>query len=98
MEVLWIGKTGEANVWYHIYPFAKVKNINKVHIVRYKKPIRDIPNSVSYEFNGKPTIFGLVRTFLKSLYVIKNNKPLLIIGDLEQGVLSALAMNKKKGK
>jgi glycosyltransferase involved in cell wall biosynthesis len=74
MEVLWIGKTGEANVWYHIYPFAKVKNINKVHIVRYKKPIRDIPNSVSYEFNGKPTIFGLVRTFLKSLYVIKNNK------------------------
>jgi len=30
-------------------------------------------------------------------YVIKNNKPLLIIGDLEQGVLSALAMNKMKG-
>jgi chaperonin GroEL len=29
--------------------------------------------------------------------VIKNNKPLLIIGDLEQGVLSALAMNKMKG-
>jgi len=30
-------------------------------------------------------------------YVIKNNKPLLIIGDVEQGVLSALAMNKNKG-
>jgi chaperonin GroEL len=30
-------------------------------------------------------------------YVIKNNKPLLIIGDLEQGVLSALAMNRMKG-
>ncbi len=30
-------------------------------------------------------------------HVIKNNKPLLIIGDLEQGVLSALAMNKIKG-
>ena len=30
-------------------------------------------------------------------YVIKNNKHLLIIGDLEQGVLSALAMNKLKG-
>ena len=30
-------------------------------------------------------------------YVIKNNKPLLIIGDVEQGVLSALAMNKTKG-
>lgn len=30
-------------------------------------------------------------------YVIKNNKPLLIISDLEQGVLSALAMNKSKG-
>ena len=30
-------------------------------------------------------------------YVIKNNKPLLIIGDLEQCVLSTLATNKKKG-
>ena len=30
-------------------------------------------------------------------FVIKNNKPLLIIGDLEQQVLSALAMNKAKG-
>jgi len=30
-------------------------------------------------------------------YVIKNNKPLLIIGDLEDGVLAALAMNKTKG-
>jgi len=30
-------------------------------------------------------------------YVIKNNKPLLIIGDVDQGVLSALAMNKNKG-
>ena len=30
-------------------------------------------------------------------YVIKNSKPLLIIGDLDQNVLSALAMNKVKG-
>ena len=30
-------------------------------------------------------------------YVIKNNKSLLIIGDLDQGVLSALAMNKSRG-
>ena len=30
-------------------------------------------------------------------FVITNNKPLLIIGDVEQGVLSALAMNKTKG-
>ena len=30
-------------------------------------------------------------------YVIKNAKPLLIIGDLDQNVLSALAMNKVKG-
>ena len=36
-----------------------------------------------------------VQTVLE--YVIKNNKPLLIIGDLEKGVLSALAMNKIKG-
>ena len=30
-------------------------------------------------------------------YVIKNNKPLLVIGDLSPEVLSALAMNKTKG-
>jgi len=30
-------------------------------------------------------------------YVIKNNKPLLIIGEVEPGVLSALVMNKMKG-
>jgi len=30
-------------------------------------------------------------------FVITNNKPLLIIGDVEQNVLSALAMNKSKG-
>ena len=30
-------------------------------------------------------------------YVIKNNKPLLIIADIEQPVISALAMNKVKG-
>tara|TARA_R110000803_G_C11985391_1_gene321232 strand:+ start:2118 stop:3677 length:1560 start_codon:yes stop_codon:yes gene_type:complete len=30
-------------------------------------------------------------------YIIKDNKPLLIIGDLEHGVISALAMNKVKG-
>ncbi len=30
-------------------------------------------------------------------YVIKNNKALLIIGEVEPGVLSALVMNKKKG-
>jgi chaperonin GroEL len=30
-------------------------------------------------------------------YVIKNNKPLLIIADCEQSVISALAMNKVKG-
>ena len=30
-------------------------------------------------------------------FVITNNKPLLIIGDVEQSVLSALAMNKTKG-
>ena len=30
-------------------------------------------------------------------YVIKNNKPLLIVADIEAPVISALAMNKVKG-
>ena len=30
-------------------------------------------------------------------YVIKNNRSLLVIGEIEAGVLSALVMNKKKG-
>jgi glycosyltransferase involved in cell wall biosynthesis len=45
MKVLWIGKTGQANVWYHLYPFIASKTIEKIYVVRYKKPQRDISSS-----------------------------------------------------
>tara|TARA_B100000315_G_scaffold259674_1_gene316606 strand:+ start:3216 stop:3398 length:183 start_codon:yes stop_codon:yes gene_type:complete len=32
---LWIGKTGNTNAWYHIYPFTISKYINEVNILRH---------------------------------------------------------------
>lgn len=34
MRLLWIGKTGDANAWYHIYPFVKSDLVDEVVIVR----------------------------------------------------------------
>ena len=55
----------------------------------------ELDNPLVLLIESKVDTIRQIQTVLE--YVIKNNKPLLIIGDLEQGVLSALAMNKIKG-
>ena len=76
MNGLWIGKTGDGNAWYHIFPFAESKKTKKLHIVRYKYPQRKINNS-NVEFhifksNGKfSEAFKLLITGFR---VIKRNK------------------------
>ena len=83
-------------------------HVEVVDGVQYEKGLKNshfITNKVSKTAElEKPLILLLespvdtIRQIQSVLeYVIKNNKPLLIIGDLEQGVLSALAMNKTKG-
>jgi len=42
MRVLWIGKTGDANAWYHIYPFVESAHTSEITVVRSTLPARDI--------------------------------------------------------
>ncbi len=74
MEILWIGKTGDANVWYHTYPFAVQKKIKKIHIVRYKKPQKNIPNSLHYNFTEGNFILSFFKILFISIRILKNHK------------------------
>ena len=48
MNILWFGKTGEANAWYHISLTAEPELVNNVKVIRYKNPAR-IPESNNVE-------------------------------------------------
>jgi glycosyltransferase involved in cell wall biosynthesis len=71
LNVLWIGKTGDANAWYHIYPFALSKYCEKVHIVRYRKALREIPNTKYYTFKSKSFVTEIFQMFFTGLSVLK---------------------------
>ncbi len=68
---------------------------NRHFITNVENQSAELENPLVLLVESKIDSIRQVQTVLE--YVIKNNKPLLIIGDLEQGVLSALAMNKIKG-
>ena len=71
---LWIGKTGDANCWYHIYPFAKACQTDKLYIVRYKKAFKEIPNSCYYLYKCKGNHFDYLRYFIKGFHVLMRNR------------------------
>ena len=72
------------------------KGITNSHFITNKQSkIAELENPLVLLIESPIDTIRQIQTVLE--YVIKNNKPLLIIGDLEQGVLSALAMNKIKG-
>ena len=68
---------------------------NRHFITNAETQSAELENPLVLLVESKIDSIRQIQTVLE--YVIKNNKPLLIIGDLEQGVLSALAMNKMKG-
>ena len=72
MNVLWIGKTGQANAWYHLYPFVASKTVKKIDVVRYEKPQRNISSrKINYHLYGKSSfiveIWKIFRTGAKVL-------------------------------
>jgi len=72
------------------------KGLTNSHFVTNKQTnVAELENPLVLLIESPVDTIRQIQTVLE--YVIKNNKPLLIIGDLEQGVLSALAMNKNKG-
>lgn len=42
MNILWFGKTGEANAWYHITLTTAAHIVDRVYVVRHKRPSRPI--------------------------------------------------------
>ena len=74
---LWIGKTGESNAWYHIFPFANSILNKKLFVVRHKRPQRDIVSS-KIEFITFPSDKGNLRhlwsMFSNGVRVLRNNK------------------------
>ncbi len=68
---------------------------NRHFITNAENQSAELENPLVLLVESKIDSIRQVQTVLE--YVIKNNKPLLIIGDVEKGVLSALAMNKIKG-
>ena len=68
---------------------------NRHFITNAESQSAELDNPLVLLIESKVDSIRQIQTVLE--YVIKNNKPLLVIGDLEKGVLSALAMNKIKG-
>jgi glycosyltransferase involved in cell wall biosynthesis len=71
INILWVGKTGDANAWYHIYPFVLSKKVIKLDVIRFKKPNRNIPEVNFYTFysnNKVVELFGFVHQVSKRLF------------------------------
>ena len=68
---------------------------NSHFITNHKNKTAELDNPLILLIESPVESIRQVQSVLE--YVIKNKKSLLIIGDLDQGVLSALAMNRSKG-
>ena len=73
---LLIGKTGESNAWYHIFPFVNAFLNKKLYVVRHKRPQRDIlsPKVEFITFSSeKGNIRHLWSMFSNGFKVLRNN-------------------------
>ena len=64
-------------------------------ITNKEKNVSELENALVLLMDSKVDSIRQIQPVLE--YVIKNNRSLLVIGEIEAGVLSALVMNKKKG-
>lgn len=71
---LWIAKTGEANAWYHIFPFVAARRTDALHVVRHALPQIPIDDDrVRYHlFKGRPVFLEHIRFFLRGVGVMRN--------------------------
>jgi len=100
-----VGETGIVMMEYSDNPYTEIEIIDGVQydkglvsshfVTNQNKRIAELDNPLVLIVESPVESIRQIQSVLE--YVIKNNKPLLIIADLEQGVLSALAMNKVKG-
>ena len=67
MRVLWIGKTGDANAWYHIHPFVQSRYTSAITVVRAARPARPIDSSkLVYDSFGRGPLPREVLGFLRT--------------------------------
>lgn len=69
--------------------------VNSHFVTNPNKRVAELENPLVLIIESPVESIRQIQSVLE--YVIKNNKPLLIIADMEQTVLTALAMNKVKG-
>ena len=70
---LWIGKTGDANSWYHIFPFATLST-HILNVVRHSPPKREIPNTRYHTFKQRNIFLDSITIIFISFRVLLNNK------------------------
>lgn len=68
---LWIGKLGNANSWYHIYPFAMAIQTKLLHILRHSPPLREVPKSICHIYTEGITLIECIKMFSIGIRIIK---------------------------
>jgi len=100
-----VDETGVVIMETHDFPETIVENVEGIQYDRGWKSPHFITNKETHSAELDKPLVLIVENNIENIrkiqnileHVIKNNKPLLIIGDAEQQVVSALAMNKMKG-
>jgi chaperonin GroEL len=100
-----VDETGVVIMETHDFPETIVDNVEGVQYDRGWKNPHFITNQETHSAELEKPLVLIVENNIENIrkiqnileYVIKNNKSLLIIGDAEPQVISALAMNKMKG-
>jgi glycosyltransferase involved in cell wall biosynthesis len=76
-NLLWFGKTGEANAWYHISLTAAASYIEKVYVVRHREPVRAVESEkVQYHLTGSSRNFfvNIWRLCAKAFHVLNTSE------------------------
>ena len=100
-----VNETGVVIMETHDFPDTIVEHVDGIQYDRGWKSPHFITNQETHSAELEKPLVLIVENSIDNIrkiqgileYVIKNNKPLLIIGDADPQVVSALAMNKMKG-
>ena len=100
-----VDETGVVIMETHDFPETIIDHVEGIQYDRGWKSPHFITNQDTHSAELEKPLILIVENSIDNIrkiqgvleHIIKTNKPLLIIGDAEQQVLSALAMNKMKG-
>lgn len=76
MNILWFGRTGQGNAWYHVSLTTFSDLVKNVYVVRYKKPGREIKsNKVRFFETGESPNFvvSIVKLMKRAHRVVREN-------------------------